>query len=192
MRHPMSIAITRRLIYSAAVLALALGATVATTPAPASAAISSITCQGWTHVTFDPGLSNIPQYIEVAGDVDLNVSDQYSKTGACVATGSEATAGELDQEGLTYDSCTTIFAYSGDVTYVWNDGQSSTVHQPSITVIRGESTTELIATGPVISGEFQGDQTTTTYTGPNADFLPCLTTGVTSLDLVTTLTVLPL
>ena len=97
MRHSSTTtAMSRKWLVSyAAALAVALGAMAAAGTAPARASVlgSGISCTGWTHGTFTPGLTNNPQPISMVLDVDLNVIDAYSPTGSCLATGSAATEG---------------------------------------------------------------------------------------------------
>jgi hypothetical protein len=174
-------------IASAMLLALAPAVLVA---ASADAASPSITCTGWDHDTYNPGVTNIAQPVAITTDEDLNVIDAYSPTGSCVAIGSSATAEQVDGTATAEKSCLQ-FVSGQNVTYMynWNDGQSSTA-SVSQSFVRGAVLTVITYTGTVTSGEFKGDSVVETLTAPSTAFLNCFTSsGVTVLDFATSLTI---
>jgi hypothetical protein len=181
--------ITKRRIASLAAL-LTLGTVNALFGAgPAHASLATISCTGWTNATYSPGLSNTVRPTTVVVDGDLNVMDEHSPTGSCLAVGSAATAGERDVTALLDLSCTQLTVESGTETINWNDGRS-TSFSFSANVVRLESTTVIVETGRVTSGEFLGDTVTETFTAPNADLTACGSPGgVASLDFATVLTI---
>ena len=180
----------KRLMSWIAVPAMAVGTSVLVAVAPAhSSAVTAISCTGWDHVTFSPGLTNTLRSTTVTNDEDLNVIDAYSPTGSCLAVGSAATAGELDVAVVAPVSCTQIISLTGTHTIAWNDGQSSTIPYTA-TIARGNSTTVITLTGTVSSGEFSGDAVVQTYTAANTAFAACSSPdGLSSLDFALTLTI---
>jgi hypothetical protein len=183
--------IRNRLVSAAAALTLAAG-TVALVAAPAHASVSSITCTGWQHDTYTPGLTNNLQLITISIDDDLNVIDDNSPAGSCVAAGSAASTGQQDRTFTAEAACTQFAVYSETDTYSWNDGQSSTLDLSDVAVNAG-STTVITLTGTVTSGEFSGDKAVLTLTAPSTAFANCFTPGgVTTFDFAETLTITPL
>ncbi len=184
----------RRLASSAAVLALVVtfGDVTGAAASPARAAVAGISCTGWQYDTYAPGMTNTLQPTTVVLDGDLNVIDDHSPTGSCVAVGSSATAGQQDQTLPLLDiSCTQLFVVSPPQTIQWNDGQASTF-TGTATTVRGASNTVLTDTGTVVSGEFTGDVAVFTLVAPNTAFADCGTLGgVTALDFAATLTFAP-
>ena len=179
----------KRLASWIAVPALAAGTTAWTAAAPAHAAVTAMSCTGWDHATFSPGLTDTLRSTTVTNDEDLNVLDAFSPTGSCVAVGSAATAGELDVTVVAPSSCTQIISLTGTHTIAWNDGRSSTIPYTA-TIARGDSTTVITLTGTVSSGEFSGDSVVQTYTALNTAFAACGSpSGLPSLDLALTLTI---
>lgn len=177
----------RRLASFAGVLGLALGSAVLAVPAYAS--ITTISCTGWTHATYTPGLTNTAKSTAVVVDGDLNVIDEHSPTGSCLAVGSTATAGERDVTAQLNVGCTQLIVETGVETINWNDGQS-TAFTFSANVTRGLSNTVILETGTVTAGEFAGDSAVETFTAPNIAFAGCGTPGgVTALDFVTAITI---
>jgi hypothetical protein len=173
-------------------LAAAFGAVAGAAAPPAWATVAGISCTGWQYDTYTPGITNALQPTTVGLDGDLNVIDDHSPTGSCVAIGSRATAGEQDETLPLLDiSCTQLFVVSPPQTIHWNDGQSSTFTGIATTV-RGASNTVLTDTGTVVSGEFAGDVAVFTLIAPNLAFANCATPdGVTTLDFAATLTFTP-
>ncbi|HYS42306.1 MAG TPA: hypothetical protein VEO01_42345 [Pseudonocardiaceae bacterium] len=177
----------RELALLAGVVGLALGSVVAAVPAYASTA--TISCTGWTHATYAPGLTNTAKSTSVVVDGDLNVIDEHSPTGSCLALGSSASAGERDVTAQLDVGCTQLIVETGVETINWNDGQS-TSFSFSANVTRGLSNTILLETGTVTSGEFAGDSVVETFTAPTIAFLGCGTPGgVTALDFVTVIAI---
>ena len=177
----------RQLASVLAVPVLVLSGAVA--PATASAAVAGISCTGWTYTTYTPGLTNSTQPTTVVDDGDLNIIDAHSPTGSCLALGSSASAGERNVTAHLDLSCSQLIVESGVETINWNDGQS-TSFDFSATVTRGLSTTVVLETGTVTSGEFTGASVVETFTAPNLAFTACTTPGgVTSLDFATVLTI---
>ena len=122
---------------------------------------------------------------------NLNVIGPHSPTGSCLALGSKATSGQRDVTALLSLSCNAILTETGVETITWNDGQSTSFPFTATAAHIG-SNTVLTETGTVSSGEFAGDSVVETFTAANLAFLDCATTGVTSLDYATVLTILPL
>ena len=180
----------RQLASLATLLALVLGnAVAAATTAHASSA--AIFCTGWTSATYTPGLTNAVQHTTAVVDGDLNVIDDHSPIGICLAVNSSATAGERDVTALLNLSCTQLIVETGVETINWNDHQS-TSFSFSANVTRGASNTVIIETGVVTSGEFAGDKVLETFTAPNIAFANCNTPGgVTSLNFVTAIAITP-
>lgn len=179
----------KRLASWITVPAMAVGTSVLVAAAPAHSAVTAISCTGWDHATFSPGLTNTLRSTTVTNDEDLNVIDAFSPTGSCLAVGSAATAGELDVAVVAPVSCTQIISLTGTHTIDWNDGQSSTIPYTA-TIVRGNSTTVITLTGTVSSGEFSGDSVVQTYTALNTAFAACSSPGgLLSLDLALTLTI---
>ena len=183
--------IIKRLASAAAVVTLAAGcAALAATPAHAS--VSGISCTGWQHATYDPGLTNTEQFSTVTTDDDLNVIDQYSPTGSCLAVGSTASSGEQDTTFSGDVSCNGISTHMETDTYTWNDGHSSTMALSAQVAIVG-SNTVITLEGTVTSGEFSGGSVLLTLTAPSLDFAGCSTSGgVTTSDFAETLSILAL
>lgn len=177
----------RQLASLVGVVGLALaGAVVA---APAYASITTISCTGWTHATYTPGLTNTAKSTAVVVDGDLNVIDGHSPTGSCLALGSSATAGTRDVTAQLDVGCTQLIVETGVETVNWNDGRS-TSFTFSANVTRGLSNTVILETGTVTAGEFAGDSVVETFTAPNTAFLGCGTPGgVTALDFVTAIAI---
>jgi hypothetical protein len=169
------------------VLGLALcGALMAS---PAHASTSSMICTGWTYTTYTPGLTNTAKPTTIVDDGNLNVIDEHSPTGSCIAIGSSATAGERNVTAQINLGCTQLITETGVETINWNDGQS-TSFTFSANVTRGLATTVILETGTVTSGEFLGATVVETFTAPNLAFLGCGTPGgVTSLDFVTAIAI---
>ena len=86
--------IRRHLVSAAAVVTLAVGYSEVLAAAPAHASVSGISCTGWQHATYDPGATNTEQVSMVTYDDYLNIINEYSPTGSCVAIGSTASARE--------------------------------------------------------------------------------------------------
>jgi hypothetical protein len=171
----------------AAVLGLALGSAMVAAPAHASTA--TISCTGWTHATYTPGLTDTAKPTTVVVDGNLNVIDEHSPTGSCLAIGSSATAGERNVTAQLDVGCTQLIVETGVETINWNDGQS-TSFTFSANVTRGASNTVLVETGTVTAGEFAGATVVETFTAPNTAFADCGTPGgVTALDFVTVITI---
>jgi hypothetical protein len=185
------IMIRKRLVASlAGLLVVVLGEMVAAA-APAHASNSGISCTGWTFTTYTPGLTNTVQSTTVVVDGDLNVIDDHSPTGSCLAVNSSATAGERDVTAVLDLSCTQFIVETGVETVDWNDHQA-TSFPFSANVTRGLSNTVITETGEVTSGEFSGDKVVETFTAPNLAFANCNTPGgVTSLNYATVLTIIP-
>jgi hypothetical protein len=128
--------------------------------------------------------------VTVAGR--LNVIDEHSPTGSCLALGSGATAGKRDVTALLNLSCNAALTETGTETINWNDGRSTSFSFTATAAHIG-SNTVLTETGTVTSGEFPGQKVVETFTAPNLAFTDCATeTGVTDLDYATVLTILPL
>jgi hypothetical protein len=177
----------RQIASLVAAVGLVLSGAVA--PSSASASIASILCTGWTYTTYTPGLTNTTKSTTVVDDGNLNVIDTHSPTGSCLAIGSSASAGERNVTAQLDLSCTQLIVESGVETIDWNDGQS-TSFEFSATVTRGLSTTVVLETGTVTSGEFSGATVIETFTAPNLAFAACGTPGgVTALDFATVLTI---
>jgi hypothetical protein len=177
----------RRLASLVVVLGLALGSAAMASPANASTA--SMICTGWTYATYTPGLTNTAKPTTIVDDGDLNIIGEHSPTGSCLAIGSSATAGERDVTAHINLGCTQLIVETGVETINWNDGQS-TSFTFSANVTRGLSTTVILETGTVTSGEFTGASVVETFTAPNLAFLACGTPGgVTSLDFLTAITI---
>jgi hypothetical protein len=173
-------------------VALVLGnVMVASGPAYASS-IAGITCTGWSYTTYTPGLTNTVQPTEVVVDGDLNVINEHSPTGTCLALGSSATSGQRDVTALLDVSCNALLTETGVETENWNDGQSTSFPFTAAAAHVG-SNTVLTETGVVSSGEFLGDRVVETFTAANLAFTDCDTAaGVTSLDFATVITITPL
>ena len=180
----------RRVAAVAGVAGLGLGG--ALVAAPANAATGAINCTGWTYATYSPGLTNTTKSTAVVVDGYVNVLNAHSPTGSCLALGSTASSGERHVTAQLNVGCDEVLGVeTGVETITWNDGQS-TSFSFTANVIRGDSTSQLVETGTVISGEFTGDQVVETFTAPNTDFAGCTTAGgVTSLDFATVLTITP-
>jgi hypothetical protein len=171
---------------------LALGLTNALLwAAPAHASLPGISCTGWTHASYTPGLTTTVRPTTVVVDGDLNVIDDRSPTGSCLSVGSSATAGERDVTALLDLSCTQLIVERGTETITWNDGRS-TSFAFSADVARLSSATVITETGTVTSGEFLGGTVIETFTAPNTALTACGTTGgVRALDFATVLTITP-
>lgn len=181
----------KHLISVATVVMLAAGCAVLAA-APAHADVSGISCTGWQHATYDPGVTNTEQFSTVTTDDDLNVIDEYSPTGSCVAVGSTASSAEQDTSFSGDVSCDTISTHMETDTYDWNDGQSSTMELSAQVAIVGANTV-ITLEGTVTSGEFDGGSVVLTLTAPTLDFADCSTSGgVTTFDFAETLTIVTL
>jgi hypothetical protein len=177
----------RRLASLIGIVGLApAGAMVAT---PANASTASMICTGWTHTTYSPGMTNTAKSTTVVDAGRLNVIGEHSPTGSCIAIGSSATAGQRDVTAQLNLGCTQLIVETGVETINWNDGQS-TSFTFSANVTRGLSTTVILETGTVTSGEFAGDSVVETFTAPNLALLACGTPGgVTALDFATVIAI---
>jgi hypothetical protein len=177
----------RRLASLLGIVGLALASTIMA--APAHASTDSMICTGWTHTTYSPGLTNTARSITVVDDGELNVIGPHSPTGSCLAIGSSATAGQRSVTAQLTLGCTQLIVESGVETINWNDGQS-TSFTFSANVTRGLSTTVILETGTVTSGEFTGAGVVETFTAPNLALLACGTPGgVTALDFLTAIAI---
>jgi hypothetical protein len=179
--------IKKHLVAAVAAVTLAAGCAVLAA-APAHASVSGISCTGWQHATYDPGVTNTSQFSTVTTDDDLNVTDTYSPTGSCLAIGSSASTGVQDTSFSGDVSCDTISAHMETDTYTWNDGHSSTMSLSAQVAIVGANTV-ITLEGTVTSGEFDGGSVILTLIAPTLDFAACSTTGVTTFDFAETLTI---
>ena len=173
-------------------LALAVG-DVALVSAPAHAdALATITCQGWTYTTYDPGLTNTVEPTAVVDQGYYNEINSVSPSGGCLAIDSGATAGQRNVQATLDVSCNAVLTETGVETIDWNDNRSTSFTFTAEAAHVG-SNTVLTETGTVTAGEFLGHHVVETFTAPNLDFLACDTAaGVTSLDYADVLEILPL
>src|ERR1700722_12107383 len=168
------------------------GAAVALAAAPAHAAVSGISCTGWQHATYDPGVTNTEQLSTVTYHDYLNIINGYSPTGSCIAVGSTASTGEQDGSFTGDVTCNTISTHMESDTYSWNDGESSTMALSAQVAIVG-SNTVITLEGTVTAGEFSGGSVLLTLTAPSLDFANCSTPGgVTTFEFAETLTIVAL
>lgn len=172
-------------------LVVAIGGVTAVA-APAHAAAAVLSCTGWSHTTYDPGLTNTVRPTTVVVHGDYNVIEDHSPTGSCLAVGSSASSGQRDVTAVLPVSCNAVLTETGVETIDWNDGRSTSFSFTAAAAHVGANTV-LTETGTVISGEFAGEKVVETFTAPNLAFTDCGTdTGVTSLDYATVITILPL
>jgi hypothetical protein len=177
----------RHLASLVVVVGMAMAGAVVASPAYAS--VDSIVCTGWTHTTYTPGLTNTARATTVVDDGELNVIGPHSPTGSCLGIGTSATAGHRNVMAQLTLGCTQLIGENGVETINWNDGQS-TSFTFAATVTRGLSTTVVLETGTVTSGEFTGAGVVETFTAPNLALAACGTAaGVTALDFVTVIAI---
>lgn len=171
----------RLLAVAAAVLAAAGTATIAA--APAHASIVDVTCAGTATATYNPGLTNTPHSTSftLADDDALCLSSDPS-----ITSGSDSTAFDIPSA-----SCSALTAGGYLETVNWDNGSQSVIFYGTADVDVQESVV-VVATGDVISGEFEGDTASQQNVYPLTDLGGCdspdgLTTlsGTTSLILTT-------
>lgn len=169
-------------VLACAIATAALGVEFSLTGQSASAQLIELTCLGSQTTTYSPGLRPFPQSIS------------YTATGAltsCVSpTDSTLQAGTYTINAQVTNTCLlSPTGQAGNLTFTWNNGQSSTVLFTSNIVLTPLATTQVVSTGTVISGLFQGAMATVTVTLVTPNLTQCLSAeGVTTLTGPVTLT----
>lgn len=154
----------RRILAIVSTMLLAFGMSAG----PANAAVLDLTCTASYSVSYDPPLTN------TAGNTTATVNSEYAP---CVSlTQPDVTSSPLQTAMFPVPgaSCTDLL-YSGTATqtFAWNTGQTSTVDATYTATIAG-AVYNIITTGTVTAGLFQGSSWTVTLTGPSTDITLCL------------------
>ncbi|MEW9551138.1 hypothetical protein [Nonomuraea sp. NPDC050783] len=159
-----------------AVLATVVVNLVATTGAYA---LPRQICTLQEDITYSPPLTNTPQ------TVTYTVHGQLT---AC--TDSSAPGGHYDESGTaTGASCTALLASgNGTRTFAWASGDHSEF-QYSRMVNRVAGYIQVIATGTIGGGRYQGEPATSEGIGLQPDPLGCATVGVSHLTALGTVTI---
>lgn len=169
-------------VLACAIASAMLGVEFSLTNQSANAQIIELTCLGSQTTTYSPGLRLFPQPIS------------YTATGAltsCISpTDATLQAGTYTINAQVTNTCLlSPTGQAGDLTFTWNNGQSSTVRFTTNVVLTPLATTQVVSTGTVISGLFQGAMATVTVTLVTPTVTQCLSAeGVTTLTGPVTLT----
>lgn len=161
----------KRYIYAIAIAGAGLLAAAGlVAPLPAAATPTVVNCVGDSVGTYDPGVTNVAQTLEVAGH------DEAS----CVSlTHPTLTSFTADYSGEVTKSCATLFGGgSGTQTIYWNG--SSTVTSAwswSSTSTTVNGTYVLTVTGPITSGTLAGSTLTQVVTFVTLDLGACSRPG---------------
>ncbi|MBW4569865.1 MAG: hypothetical protein KME31_18125 [Tolypothrix carrinoi HA7290-LM1] len=170
--------------FACAIAATVLSADFAFVNQSARAQVLELTCTGSQTTTYSPGLQLTPQptnlTIQGAATTCTSLTDSSVKSGTYTATGQVTNSCLLSSPTPAFD-----------LTINWNNGQSSTISFTSNTVLSPLATTQVVSTGQVTSGLFQGAMATSSVTVVTPQATQCLSPGgVTTLSgpLVLTLT----
>ncbi|MGW8064247.1 hypothetical protein ACVV2G_18720 [Streptomyces ziwulingensis] len=141
----------------------------------ASALPGDLACPALQTVTYNPGLTLLPQQVSFDSNLVL---------GPCVsATHPSITGGTGSFQGTGSLSCVGGSPGAFNIVYHWNDGSSSTVRYTLTIDLKPGGQTVLTTVGTVISGVFAGDTASHTTLAVTTDLLGCLSPGgITSLS----------
>jgi hypothetical protein len=173
-------------IACSALATIVIGGAMAVLPATSAHAsfLSTLTCQGTEFTTFSPSLTSTRTATFISS------ADSF---GPCVSTDTSISGGlAYTEESDPTASCQALLETgSGQTTYLWSNGKSSTFSYTRATVdLNGEIiTTE---TGRITSGEFSGNLATAVLVLPTLDLSACQSTGISTASGTATLEILPL
>lgn len=117
------------------------------TSAAADASIVDLTCPGYSQTTYQPGMTDAARQITISG------SGVY---GPCVSSDPTLTSGTFHASGTGIVSCVSG-SFSGSITFIWNNGRSSTVSYTAIIGQHVDGEVVVVVHGTVTDGEFEGD-----------------------------------
>lgn len=166
---------------SVAILGLGLPAV-----GPAHADVELMTCTGTNSTTFSPPLTNTTQ------TTDVSLEAKYgTPNGLCIDANNTITSGYFANNVTGPTSCNTLGLAASETRVIsWNNGSAGTsTIDYTRQIVRGLATTQVILTGTVTDGVFDGATVVNTGTFANTDLLGCLTTGISSQEYLTTLTI---
>ncbi len=151
---------------------------------PASADVIDLTCPvGGETVTYSPGLTNTQPPTTATAKVDGSHTTCVSLSDPTIKSARYNFTLQVNT------SCLDSSIPTSDIKYIFNNGQSSTVHYVTSQIVVAEGEIILTSVGTVTSGEFAGDMVTRTVTDTTLSPEQCATPeGVTSATGVTTLT----
>ncbi|MGW0933057.1 hypothetical protein [Streptomyces sp. NPDC002644] len=157
--------------------ALLLGGLLVAGPGAGSASAlpGDLTCPALQTVTYNPGLTVLPQQVTFDSDIVL---------GPCVSvTHPSITGGTGSFQGTGSLSCVGGNPGAFNVVYNWNDGSSSTIRYTLTIDLKPGGQTVITTVGTVISGVFTGNTASHTTLAVTTDLLGCLSPGgITSLS----------
>ncbi|MFH8755927.1 hypothetical protein [Streptomyces atroolivaceus] len=141
----------------------------------ASALPGDLTCPALQTVTYNPGLTLLPQPVSFNSNLVL---------GPCVSlTHPSITGGTGSFQGTGPLSCVGGSPGAYNIVYNWNDGSNSTVRYTLTLDLKPGGQTVLTTIGTVISGVFAGDTASHTTLAITTDLLGCLSPGgITSVS----------
>ena len=155
---------TKRLADFGALLALLGG--LAVTAAPAAHAASTVQCSGTTSSTFTPGITLIPQTVNIHADISF---------GPCASTNPAITTATSVANGTGTISCLSGNA-TGTQQIFWNDGSQSVVTWTGLVGARPAGQSVLVINGIVTGGNaFLGGTMTETLAVITNQSAQCLT-----------------
>jgi hypothetical protein len=171
---------------ASAVAALVIGGGAVLLPAASAQAsiLQTLTCQGSEFTTFSPSLTT------TAATTYISTDDSF---GPCASTDTTISGGlAYTQTEDPSASCDTLLGIgSGETTFIWTNGNSSTFsYTKTTTNLNGEIVST--ETGPITSGEFAGNLATEVIVLPTLDLSACESGGISTASGSVTLEILPL
>lgn len=175
-----------RIAYSAVATIVIGGGAVMLPAASAHASIlQTLTCQGTEFTTFSPALTR------TATATFISSADTF---GPCVSTDTSISGGlSYTETSDPTASCGTLLSGgSGQTTFLWSNGNSSTFSYSRTTIdLNGEIISTL--TGTITSGEFAGNLATEVLVLPTLDLTACESAaGISTASGTATIEILPL
>jgi hypothetical protein len=162
---------TRRIAGFGAALTLLAG--LGLIAAPAAHALSTVVCPaGTAALTFDPGVTLTPRFINVHADATFAPCVSTTNPGIVSATASVTASGTL--------SCLTG-ATTGTQRISWSDGSHSDISFTGVVGVQPGGQKAVVITGKVTGGAFVGGTVAETLIFITTQSLQCLTPkGITS------------
>lgn len=157
-----------------------IGASMLATGSAHAEPLTLLQCQGTESLTYSPGLTFTRR------DITITTTAQFS---SCTDSTGKVTSGSYGEQFTIFISCNDLLdGFTAQRTFMWNTGDTSVIEGTGqSTAVADQVITTITAT--VTQGRFQGHTAVEVIPLPQAGFLQCLTTGVTSASGVTTLTI---
>ncbi|MGW1073058.1 hypothetical protein [Streptomyces sp. NPDC002537] len=160
-----------------------LGATVPTTSSAHPPPSGQLQCHGTESVAYSPGVTLLPRDFTVT--TEGHFGSCTDSTGSTDSAGrakhrAKVTSGSYAERFTLFAGCNNLLeGFTVQRTFTWDTGDTSVVDATgSSTAVAGQVITTI--TGTVTQGRFQGRKAVQIITIPQAGFLQCLTTGLTS------------